>query len=370
MIGRSRPQSIGKWSPGRDVKLWPGHPKPFSDESFASWVSRLAAANGLPTRAFLAAVGLMPSAIVDLDQIGSDAFYEVLSSGTALSPQVLRSLTIANYIRLFTGGDFARAPYQLLWIRSAPGIARLSSQFCLECVLGAPYLRREWRLSFVVACSTHGTMLTEFCLDCVARSGFPDQASEPTRVRDCARCFEKRMISEPVGPDILWVQRVLLEGLTTSSLDDSGSLTLTTSIFRGMYRVVEEQCRVMHATSDQGLENRSATYLSGEFNRFGPSLRYRILMPIVVEAAVDVERFLSVCGKIGALEQYHWNTLRDHVASYFERSLQHAEDKGRRGATSYCDLLDELSRIVDLSIFDSLLLRAASLQAAVRSVWS
>lgn len=366
MIGRSRRQSAGKWSPGRDVKLWPGHPKPFSDESFASWVSRLAAANGLPTRAFLSAAGLTPSEVVDLDQIGSDAFYEVLSSGTALHPEVLRSLTIANYIRLFTGGDFARAPYQLLWIRSGPGIARLSSQFCFECVLGAPYLRREWRLSFVVACSTHGTLLREFCLACVARSGFPNQASEPTGVHDCAQCLGKGVISEPVGPDILWVQRVLLESLTINSSDDSKSLTLRTSIFRGMYRVVEEHCRVM--LSNQGLATRSATYLSGEFNRFGPSLRYRILMPIVVEAAVDLERFLSVCGKIGALQQYHWNALSDHVASYFQRSSQHTEDKRGHGVTRYGDLLDEFSRILSLSIFDGPLLLAASLQATARSL--
>jgi hypothetical protein len=174
------------------------------------------------------------------------------------------------------------------------------------------------------------------------------------------------VISEPVGPDILWVQRVLLESLTINSSDDSKSLTLRTSIFRGMYRVVEEHCRVM--LSNQGLATRSATYLSGEFNRFGPSLRYRILMPIVVEAAVDLERFLSVCGKIGALQQYHWNALSDHVASYFQRSSQHTEDKRGHGVTRYGDLLDEFSRILSLSIFDGPLLLAASLQATARSL--
>lgn len=151
---------------------WPFRPRPFKDESFASWFSRTAWANGL------SAAELYPVALpgarmhhIDLDRFACDELFENLSAHTGVPPDDLGVRTL----RAWTGRLFERddGNNKLIWLPPA-GTHQTSKSFgqqaCPQCLREAEtsYLKQLWRLSFVTACEVHGTLLIDRCPACTA----------------------------------------------------------------------------------------------------------------------------------------------------------------------------------------------------------
>lgn len=152
--------------------LWPFRPRPIEDESFASWFSRVAWANGL------SAAELYPVALpgarmhrIDLDRFACDELFENLSARTGVPPDDLWPRTLSAWAgQLFEHDD---GQNKLIWLPPAGTHLTKKSfgqQVCPQCLREAevPYLKRGWRLSFVTACEAHGTLLIDRCPDCAA----------------------------------------------------------------------------------------------------------------------------------------------------------------------------------------------------------
>jgi|GEM_PF-945693 len=151
--------------------LWPFRPRPFADESFSSWFARTAWANGL------SASELYPIALpgarayrIDLDRFACDALIENLSAHTGVPPDDLNARTFWHWTgKLFERDD---GHIKLIWLppagRQQTGKS-FGQQVCPICLDDEePYLRRDWRLSFVTTCNIHKVLLIDRCPNCTA----------------------------------------------------------------------------------------------------------------------------------------------------------------------------------------------------------
>ena len=195
--------------------LWPGHPAPKPDETFASWFTRVAHANGL------SAAQLLPIALPgtqlfsrDLDRLADPNLIDALARHTGLGKGQIRATTFAPYLgRLLEQDDgISKLPWIAPVGREASKRA-FGQQICPLCLdEGTPYLRRIWRLGFVTACSRHKVLLLDLCPQCACA------ISTTTRHRDqiiCPQCQYdlRRSPTEPAHIDGLAFQHRVLEVL-------------------------------------------------------------------------------------------------------------------------------------------------------------
>ena len=170
--------------------LWPFRPRPIAGESFASWFSRVSWANGL------GAAELYPITLpgarmhrIDLDRFACNELIENLSTHTGVAASELWPRTFTIWTgKLFEHDDGIN---KLIWLPPA-GRHQTSKSFgqqaCPQCLRESetPYIKREWRLSFVTACKTHRTLLIDRCPACTA----PIQPLyTPACVASMSRCW-------------------------------------------------------------------------------------------------------------------------------------------------------------------------------------
>lgn len=160
LIGSSLTISIGERY--RDVvsERWPVIVPAQPDELLASWLHRLAYANGVAPRSFARVLGLnagMWSALLDL-RLPTDVA-NLLRARTDISPQQLSAMMLSHAL-----------PKQLLLplrnTRRLKGSTWL--QFCSRCLAedAEPYFRRRWRLATRITCTRHGYRLRDRCPSC------------------------------------------------------------------------------------------------------------------------------------------------------------------------------------------------------------
>ncbi|WP_448204330.1 TniQ family protein [Azospirillum sp. sgz302134] len=150
--------------------LWPGRPRLLENESFSSWFARVAAANGLrPADLYRI---LQPGGDRnprDLDRYGDIHLLSTLADKTGISVETLEQATF----RRWAGIAFERDDglVKLDWLPPA-GRERakrcFGQQVCPLCLAEdtVPFLRLDWRLSFITACPTHKRLLLDRCPAC------------------------------------------------------------------------------------------------------------------------------------------------------------------------------------------------------------
>jgi hypothetical protein len=141
----------------------------------SSWLARLAAANGLTTRALLPQLAVS-RATVDLDRGLSPSLVAALAAHTGIAQEVIDALGLATsltHVRSRRGR--ARMPL-LLPTRTEHRdyynnvYPHYGLQYCPNCLATdpTPYFRRHWRLGWSVVCATHGAALIDRCPVCHA----------------------------------------------------------------------------------------------------------------------------------------------------------------------------------------------------------
>lgn len=204
--------------------LWPSRPKPFLDESFASWFIRLAHANGLPPKDLYRAA--IPGAYLhslDLDRLGSPQLFRTLEDKTGIDAAHIWELTLAPWHgKLFEADEGLN---KLLWL---PPVGREASkksfgqQVCPRCLDEGPlYFRKFWRLSFVTACPQHGVLLVDRCRKC----GSPIAPDRGLDARGRLRCFRCQADFADGGAEPIWrdgdlaVQHALVQAASEGWLE-------------------------------------------------------------------------------------------------------------------------------------------------------
>lgn len=173
--------------------LWPGRPQPFRDELVSSWLARLAAANGLTTRALVSQLAAS-RATVDLDRGLPLTLVAALAARTGIVPEVLDALGVATSLSpvrsirgrartplLLPTGTAHRDSYNNIY-------PRYGLQYCPDCLATdrTPYFRRHWRFGWSVVCATHERLLIDRCPACdapVAIDGTQPRRPAPAKDR-------------------------------------------------------------------------------------------------------------------------------------------------------------------------------------------
>jgi len=204
--------------------MWPGHPRPYADELFSSWLARLASSNGLPVRHFLTAIGQGPSWERDPDVTASTPLLRTLAEGTGQSIEALRTLTLAP---LAGPQETPGVSGDVSWIlQMDPGYRRRRRhglQACLRCLKEATWFKKQWRCAYVVACSLHDQILVDRCHACqkpirVWQLGGEKQGGILSISRRCFTCKVDLTDTAPVSIQerSLWNYSCEIEGMVTS----------------------------------------------------------------------------------------------------------------------------------------------------------
>lgn len=136
-------------------KLWPVRPNPEPDETFSSWICRLALRNGLSPRHFY----VHALKWHDVWRRDFDLFDDV-EKLAFLSRKTGKPLAVLTDMRL----DEATLPVNHTGYLESHEF----THFCPMCIDEdkIPYFRRIWRSSQVAACERHGIFLHSRCAEC------------------------------------------------------------------------------------------------------------------------------------------------------------------------------------------------------------
>lgn len=143
------------------------HPQPQAGESLTSWLTRLARANASSLSSWLAAERGTFAPRTDDDRRDAPALWSLLAERAAVEGGALavRALTLLDVEATF--GRRAASRWLLSTDRRG---GRFKARWCPACVAEdeEPYLRRCWRLEWVLWCPRDGARLRDACCACGA----------------------------------------------------------------------------------------------------------------------------------------------------------------------------------------------------------
>ncbi|GEM_PF-3898222 len=159
--------------------LWPYRTRPYEGETLSSWLSRLAAGNGLRFTDVLQYLGISLWEC-DIDCLPATEWLTRLSATTGTTTSEVWKTTLSSLERRVLKRNRAGDLEGVLPLRAGPHKRRLFGfQICPECVLETDYYRIIWRLSFVTMCSRHDILLIDRC--CWCRRPLRPRAREPRK---------------------------------------------------------------------------------------------------------------------------------------------------------------------------------------------
>lgn len=215
--------------------LLPLRPRPIQGELFSSWMMRLAHANVERLTYLTAWVGGDRSFWThDPDRWLRSDVAQGLHEATGVPLEEIESMPL----RSFEGRLFPPlAPRATIrWVMPLGKALRASYQHsraglscCPVCLAEQPFLRREWRLSFVTCCERHGTQLLDACPQC--GSPYAPLTNDLGRGRTwvgerelpfawCPECGSdlREAVIQPAAPGLLAFQARLLEALESGTM--------------------------------------------------------------------------------------------------------------------------------------------------------
>ncbi|MDD5401112.1 MAG: TniQ family protein [Sulfurimonas sp.] len=145
---------------------------PHEDETLTSWVIRNAIANGSDPRSFAIAAFKKDSTWYrDIDRYIPYEKVVQLSLLCSLSQEGIRALTLESLIQNLSHKTHKDNPYskwQLITPIGLKGAIRTNGfYFCPKClVMDDAYLKKQWKLAWVVACPIHKNLLLLSCENC------------------------------------------------------------------------------------------------------------------------------------------------------------------------------------------------------------
>jgi hypothetical protein len=187
--------------------LLPVRPRPRHEESFSSYLFRIAQVFSLPVRQFVGSVEAFSEYPTfgrsDCDQMLAPDLIARFSSSLGLPPDILQKTSLVPFRQIFQG---ERESEIRRWLLPKPPLSmgkashfsnsdfQGGGQYCPLCLDEPdPYLRISWRFSFVAVCSLHNRILSDRCPHCAAPvdtvkpAGFMDLTSSHLHLR-CMFC--------------------------------------------------------------------------------------------------------------------------------------------------------------------------------------
>ena len=144
--------------------------KPYRNETFTSWFIRNSYANGSDPKSFALAIWRQDSTwYKDIDRYISDEKAIVLSKFCSLNISDIKNLTLESIVKRLASDDLS-APFKWDFIlpMGLKGSVRTNGLcFCPECLKSKmPYIKKEWKLAWCIACPVHKKLLVLTCEKC------------------------------------------------------------------------------------------------------------------------------------------------------------------------------------------------------------
>lgn len=232
---------------------WPFRRFPLPDETLSSWLSRIAAANGVSLHCLCRETWPGRDLLLrDLDRNPPGDVIGDLAEITNVPTERVWDMTLAGLVGSLyeclperKGHAKWALPYG---IRMA---AAHGSQFCPDCLAGdqAPHFRRSWKLAFVTVCQVHSRILRDNCPHChrapVPTRGPRSLASDtkPRPIHLCRFCQgdlrvdlerEQYQVKWPITPEF---QSTLLQALNVNWIDLEGEGVIhSILLFNGIHQ--------------------------------------------------------------------------------------------------------------------------------------
>jgi len=238
---------------GRQIDLWPCHPKPLPDELLSSWLVRIAHAHRLKVQTFCHLIFGKERQIWnrDIDRFAPRWIIHRLSpyTGTSLADAYQTSLGTYRGLLYPYRRDSGVLRWILplnMWHRKHMGFGL---QFCPACLAEdiEPYYRKRWRVALYTCCTRHNTMLYDRCPACGAgvafhriELGYYDRAESwsLTHCHDCGFDLRNSPLHAPVfyensSRSLMLDTLQILEGVEDKKFD------------AGCFSVLHQMCKIL-----------------------------------------------------------------------------------------------------------------------------
>ena len=235
--------------------------KAYSDETLSSWLIRNSIANGSDPRSWTSGIWLDFRAWTrDIDRHLPKSKINSLSKITSLSKEQIKDLTLEPIIEKITLEAPLNPNKNWLFVVSTGnrGASKINgTYFCSKCVAEPkPYLKKQSRLAWNIACPIHNQLLIQKCQQC-SKNFAPhliDYLS--TDIHICTNCgYDLRTsIVTKVKAESLLFQESLNKAIFQNTIDSSfplvehtaNELFYTIRILFSFFRALSRQ----HKTSD------------------------------------------------------------------------------------------------------------------------
>ncbi|MCH8501611.1 MAG: TniQ family protein [Aliidiomarina sp.] len=153
------------------ITKWPNPVHALPDELLSSLLIRAGFQNHIEPMPLAASIwGKWRAWVFDIDRALPKVPIQQLSYSTGMPVQQLKHLTLKPYIRYISSVKL-NAKQRWFWVTSLAhrnAVRRSSIMFCPQCLLedAIPYLRMQWRCSWITTCHEHHCVLLDRCPHC------------------------------------------------------------------------------------------------------------------------------------------------------------------------------------------------------------
>ena len=319
---------------------------PYPDETLTSWIIRNAIANGSDPRSFAISVFKKNSTwYEDIDRYLPSERAMQLSLFCSLTPHEIQEMTLEPTIQKLSHKSSKNNPYakwQLITPMGAKGAIRTNGfYFCPECLAQQEvYLRKEWKMAWVIACPKHKKLLTLTCEQCgqifspykvtyelpdiclCTNCGFDLRTSKSGNVNEEALSFQNKLSQIAFNDDFKGIKFPLLK-------NDAKDLFLTLTFFFSLFVRINKKEKYTPIFHLLNLENNYTfvSFNNTTFARMHIKDREYLLCAISILFAMSLEEIITLFQDI-SMSQYRFKrTFRaisptiQHVLGYLDSTV-------------------------------------------------
>ncbi|MCK9490712.1 MAG: TniQ family protein [Sulfurimonas sp.] len=265
-----------------DIKI-PIEVKPYPDEILSSWIIRNSIANGSDPSSFVGGIWHEFRAWSrDIDRHLSSGKASKLSKITSLSKEQVKNLTLEPIIETITSRTSLnpKATWYFVIPTGTRGTTRINgAHFCSKCLaLPNPYIKKQWKLAWNVACPIHKQLLISSCQNCnkVFSPHLIDYMN--TKIYICTNCGFDLRKSSVIDSDkeALSLQESLNDAIFNGKISKSlplaehtiDELFITTRVLLSFFRNLYRLPRYKDIFEKLNLSNKEVFHTSSSRNSF------------------------------------------------------------------------------------------------------
>ena len=315
---------------------------PYKDETLTSWIIRNAIANGSEPRSFAIAIFKKDSTwYQDIDRHLPLEKVMQLSKLCSLSPEEIRALTLESFIQRLSHKSHEDNPYskwQLITPMGAKGAIRINGfYFCPKCLAEDDiYLKKEWKLAWVIACPKHKNLLVLTCELCGQVFSPHKVTYEQPSIYICTNCgFDLRNSSfEDADYEALLFQNELLQiafhGFTKTSFPiieaDEKDLFLTLTHFLSLLVHINHQDKYSEIFKLLKADNQYSFRTSNNttFTRMHIKDREHLLCVASRLFKMSLDEIITLLKKVG-MAQYRFKRTFKSISPTAQYILGHLD---------------------------------------------